>query len=123
MMRGAFRSGVIPILVMTGLALTRSGVAVANPIPPGYQDLPVAPSEFVSQVPTPLIADDFEPAFSGLIAFVEWWGSLSAGPWQVTLYDNADPDPTTPDDGGASVAVERSLCRSGAMASSTTRPT
>jgi len=105
-MQGRLRTCVFLTLAMTGLAMTRCGVALANPVPPGYEDFPVAPSEFVSQVTTPLIADDFEPAFSGVIAFVEWWGSLSAGPWQVTLYDNADADPATPDDGGSSVFVE-----------------
>jgi hypothetical protein len=93
-------------MAAVGLAFAGCGASVANPIPPGYQDLPVAPSEFVAQVPTPLIADDFEPAFNGPVAFIEWWGSLSAGPWQLTLYSNADPDPTTPDDGGSSIVVE-----------------
>lgn len=94
------------VLALTGLTVTGVGTAVANPVPPGYQDFPVAPSEFVSQAPVPLLADDFEPAFDRTIAFVEWWGSLSEGPWQVTLYANSDPDPASPDDGGSSVVVE-----------------
>lgn len=103
---GAFRTRLLVTLAAVGPAAAGSGTALANPVPPGYQDFPVAPSEFVSQVPTPLLADDFEPAFNGTVAFIEWWGSLSAGPWQVALYANADPDPTTPDNGGASLAVE-----------------
>jgi hypothetical protein len=105
-MQGRMRSGAFLTLALTGLAFTGCGVAIANPIPPGYQDFPVAPSEFVSQVSTPRIADDFEPAYGGGVGLIEWWGSLSAGPWQITLYSNANPDPTTPDDGGASVIVE-----------------
>lgn len=102
----AVRSKGITALSIVILGTACCGAAIANPIPPAYQDFPTGPSEFVSHVPTPLIADDFEPGLSGKIAFVEWWGSLSNGPWELTLYSNTDPDPTSPDAGGASIVVE-----------------
>jgi hypothetical protein len=106
MMQRLCRSAVFLTLAVTGLASTYCGVARANPAPPGYSDFPVVPSEFVSQLPAPRIADDFEVAYGGPISLVEWWGSLSTGPWEVTLYSNSDADPTTPDDGGSSVIVD-----------------
>ena len=105
MKKRAVRSKGIAALSIVILGTACCGAAVANPIPPAYQDFPTAPSEFVSHVPTPLIADDFEPGLNGKIAFVEWWGSLSDGPWEITLYANADPDPASPDDDGASIFV------------------
>jgi hypothetical protein len=92
-------------LVAAALALAGIGAALANPVAPGYQDFPVGPSDFVSRLGGPILADDFEPRLSGEIALVEWWGSLAGGPWQLTLHSNADPDPASPDDGGATAIV------------------
>lgn len=73
------------------------GTALANPIPPAYQDFPVAPGTFVSHARGPLLADDFVSRMGRRIVFVEWWGSESDAPWQLTLYSNTDGDPALPD--------------------------
>lgn len=73
------------------------GAAFANPIPPAYLDFPVAPGTLVSHARGPLLADDFVSPMGRRIVFVEWWGSESDAPWQLTLYSNTDGDPALPD--------------------------
>jgi hypothetical protein len=73
------------------------GTALANPIPPAYLDFPVGPGTFVSHTRGPMLADDFVSPMGRRIVFVEWWGSESDSPWELTLYSNTDGDPTLPD--------------------------
>lgn len=82
-------------ILTTGLCF--GGAALANPVPPVYLDFPVAPGTFVSHTRGPLLADDFVSPMGRRIAFVEWWGSESDAPWELTLYSNADADPALPD--------------------------
>jgi len=74
------------------------GEALANPLPPAYLDFPTAPGTFVSRVGGPILADDFSSATGRRIVFVEWWGSRSDAPWQLTLYSTANAEPARPDD-------------------------
>jgi len=71
--------------------------ALANPIPPAYLDFPVGPGTFVSHTRGPILADDFVSPMNRRIVFVEWWGSESDAPWELTLYSNTDGDRTLPD--------------------------
>jgi hypothetical protein len=82
-------------MVIAGLCF--GGTALANPIPPVYLDFPVAPGTFVSHTRGPLLADDFVSPMGRRIVLVEWWGSESDAPWELTLYSNTDADPTQPD--------------------------
>jgi hypothetical protein len=84
--------------------LCGGGAASANPVPPVYVDFPTGPGTFVSQVGGPLLADDFTSTVNKRIVQVEWWGSFSNDPWQLTLYSNSDADPALPDDGGSAIA-------------------
>jgi hypothetical protein len=83
--------------VLAVAALGCGGEALANPVPPAYIDFPTGPGTFVSRVGGPILADDFSSTTGRRIVFVEWWGSLSDAPWQLTLYSNADADPARPD--------------------------
>jgi hypothetical protein len=106
MKKGAIRSRGTAAICIVVLATACRDAALANPVPPAYQDFPVAPSAFVSHVPTPLIADDFEPGVGGHIEFLRWWGSAAtSSTWQLTLYSNTDADPESPDDAGVTAVV------------------
>lgn len=84
--------------VLAVAALSYGGEALANPVPPIYVDFPTGPGTFGSRVGGPILADDFSSVTSRRIVFVEWWGSRSDAPWQLTLYSNADAEPSLPDD-------------------------
>ena len=90
--RGAWLKAATAVVV-----LCFGGSALANPIPPAYLDFPVAPGTFVSHARGPILADDFVSPMGRRIVFVEWWGSKSDAPWQLTLYSNTDADPALPD--------------------------
>lgn len=85
---------------LLGIAsLCFGGEARANPIPPAYLDFPVGPGTFVSHRGGPLLADDFSSIMGRRIVFVEWWGSYSDAPWELTLYSSSGGDPAVPVDG------------------------
>jgi hypothetical protein len=79
------------------------GAALANPVPPAYLDFPTGPGTFVSHVRGPVLADDFTSTINKRIVLVEWWGSYSNAPWQLTLYSNSDAVPAAPDAGGSAI--------------------
>lgn len=89
--------------VLAIAALGFGGAALANPVPPAYLDFPAGPGSSVSRVGGPLLADDFTSPTGRRIVFVEWWGSYSNAPWQLTLYSNSDAEPAQPDDAGSSI--------------------
>lgn len=92
-------------LLMASLGFT--GAAWANPLPPPYRDFPTGPSDLVSRVTGPVLADDFALISSGRVRFVEWWGSATSARFALTLYANTDAAPAAPDAGGASLEVTR----------------
>lgn len=91
--------------VLAIAALCCGGAASANPVPPVYIDFPTGPGTFASQEGGPILADDFTSTVNKRIVLVEWWGSYSNDPWQLTLYSNSDADPALPDDGGSVIAL------------------
>ena len=82
------------VLAMTSLCF--GGESLANPVLPGYLDLPTGPGTFVSRVGGPVLADDFSSATGRRIAWVEWWGSQSDAPWELTLYSSSNAEPARP---------------------------
>lgn len=95
--------GLSTTAVLAIAALGFGGKALANPIPPAYLDFPVGPGTFVSRVGGPILADDFTSPMGRRIVFVEWWGSHSNAPWELTLYSNSDAEPALPDGAGSSI--------------------
>lgn len=93
------------IAALAALGLCLDHAALANPLPPVYLEFPAGPGPYVSQVGGPLLADDFTSRTSRRIVAVEWWGSYTEAPWVLTLYPNADGDPTRPDPDGSSIAL------------------
>lgn len=83
------------VLSIGGLCF--AGEALANPVLPGYLDFPTGPGTFVSRVGGPILADDFTSATGRRIVLVEWWGSFSDAPWELTLYSSSDAEPALPD--------------------------
>ena len=83
--------------VLAVFGLCCGSAALSNPVPPAYQNFPVAPGTFASRVGGPVLADDFFSPIGRRIVFVEWWGSRSDAPWALTLYSNTDADPALPD--------------------------
>ena len=64
MRKEAVRSKGIAALSIVVIGTACCGAALAKPIPPACDDSRVAANGSVSQVPTALIADDFEPRLS-----------------------------------------------------------
>jgi hypothetical protein len=93
--------------VLAVAATCFGGKAHANPIPPTYLDFPTGPGTFVSRVGGPILADDFTSATGRRIVFVEWWGSFSDAPWELTLYSNSDAQPALPDGAGTTIPFVR----------------
>lgn len=65
-----------------------------------YLDSPTVNSNFISHHTTggPVLADDFNPAGSGRIVQVDWWGSAAtSSSWEITLHTNNDATPAAPD--------------------------
>jgi hypothetical protein len=89
------RAWATAVLAIAGLCF--GGEALANPILPGYLDFPTGPGTFVSRVGGPILADDFSSATGRRIVFVEWWGSQSDAPWELTLYSSSNAEPALPD--------------------------
>ena len=83
------------VLAVGGLCI--GGAALANPILPGYLDFPTGPGTLVSRVGGPILADDFTLATGRRIVLVEWWGSFSDAPWELTLYSSPDAEHALPD--------------------------
>jgi hypothetical protein len=90
--RGAWLEAATAVAV-----LCLGGSALANPVLPGYLDFPAGPGTLVSRVGGPILADDFTSATGRRIVFVEWWGSFSRAPWELTLYSNSDAESALPD--------------------------
>jgi hypothetical protein len=85
-------------------SLCFGGGSLANPILPGYLDFPTGPGTFVSRVGGPMLADDFSSATGRRIVFVEWWGSQSDAPWELTLYSSSNAEPALPDGAVSTIA-------------------
>jgi hypothetical protein len=92
LVRGAWLKAATAVAV-----LCFGGSALANPILPGYLDFPSGPGTLVSRVGGPVLADDFTSATGRRIVFVEWWGSFSRDPWELTLYSSSDAESALPD--------------------------
>lgn len=86
-------------------ALCFGGAALANPVPPAYLDFPTGPGTFASRVGGPILADDFNSRAGRRISFVQWWGSPSDAPWELTLYSNSDGVPALPDGAGSTISI------------------
>lgn len=92
LVRGAWLKAATAVAV-----LCFGGSALANPVLPGYLDFPAGPGTLVSRVGGPILADDFTSATGRRIVFVEWWGSFSRAPWELTLYSSSDAESALPD--------------------------
>jgi hypothetical protein len=100
--RGAWLEAATAVVV-----LCFGGSALANPILPGYLDFPAGPGTLVSRVGGPILADDFTSATGRRIVLVEWWGSFSRAPWELTLYSNSDAESALPDGAISTIPLVR----------------
>ena len=81
--------------------LRRRGARQSRPA--GLSGFPDGPGHLRLARARPLLADDFTSTINKRIVLVEWWGSYSNAPWQLTLYSNSDAVPAAPDAGGSAI--------------------
>ena len=77
------------LLVIAGLVVL-TVPAGANPIAFEWTEGMNSNDESTHRNGGPVLADDFTPAASGPVAFVEWWGTTtSEDDWEITFHPNS----------------------------------